>query len=115
MTLAEPKARALSPKKNRQNELSLSATYVLQGSTQDHPGPRKKVPTAVSTTSSNRNQVMIQNDRGLRASQPRNPRVTCGAVCAASSMKAATIIVGTSATQTSKTVRKIQKAMTTTP
>src|ERR1039457_4394871 len=103
MRLADPKARALSPKKNRQTGLrsSLSATYVLQGSTQDHPGPRKKVPIAVSTTSSNRNHVMIQKESGLLANQPRNPRVVCGSVCAARNINAATITVGTSATQTS--------------
>src|ERR1039457_6199251 len=70
---------------------------------------------AVSTTSSNKNHVMIQNDSGLLANQPRNPRVVWGGVCAASSMNAATMRVGTSATQTSNTARKIQNSTTTMP
>src|ERR1019366_7295220 len=81
--------------------------YALHGQTHDHPGPRKKVPMAVSTTNSNKNHVMIQNDSGLLASQPRNPRVVWGGVCAASSMNAATMRVGTSATQTSKTRKRL--------
>ena len=43
-----------------------------QNQTQDQPGPRKKVPTAVSTMSTNRNQVMIQKESGFAASVRRN-------------------------------------------
>src|SRR5271165_916532 len=87
----------------------------LQGKTHDHPGPRKKVPMAVSTINSNKNHVMIQNESGFLTSQRRNPCAVCGSVCAARNMNAATMTVGTSATQTSKTDRKIQKTTTTMP
>src|SRR5215472_6676167 len=42
---------------------------VLQGTTQDHPGPRKNVPIAVSMINSTMNQVMIQKESGRSASQ----------------------------------------------
>ena len=37
------------------------------GQTQAQPGPRKKVPMAVNTTSSNKNQVITQYERGRPA------------------------------------------------
>src|SRR5215472_4855296 len=42
---------------------------VLQGTTHDHPGPRKNVPIAVSMINSTMNQVMIQKESGRSASQ----------------------------------------------
>jgi len=40
-----------------------SSTHLYEpchGHTNDHPGPRKNVPIAVNTTSSNKNQVITQ-------------------------------------------------------
>ena len=79
-------------------EFVLHYSAPFQGKTHDHPGPRKNVPIAVRTTSSNRNQVMIQNESGLRTSQRRKPVAVCGSVCAAMYMSAAMMSVGTSAT-----------------
>jgi len=63
------------------------------------------VPTAVSTVSSNRNQVMIQKESGFAARPRRKAEVDCGELCAATTMNPATISVGTSATYTSKNNR----------
>jgi hypothetical protein len=70
---------------------------------------------AVNTQSSNKNQVMIQKESGLRTSHRRKPWAIWGLVCSASNMNAATTMVGTRATQTSKTARKMQNATTTLP
>src|SRR5579859_4174697 len=51
---------------------SFKAVLHLQlffGQTHVHPGPRKNVPTVVSTMSSTRNHVMIQNEIGRATSQ----------------------------------------------
>src|SRR6266849_7589492 len=81
--------------------LSFSGTQLLQGQIQDQPGPRKIVPTAVSTTSSIKNHVMIQNDSGLEESQRCAGLGDCGEKLAESSMAPPTISVGTRATITS--------------
>src|SRR5215472_10280604 len=62
----------------RKGGLLLSATQLLQGATQVHPAPRKNVPTAVSTISSTRNHVMIQNEIGRSASQRSKGLGDCG-------------------------------------
>ncbi len=61
--LTTPKARRGSPNNvcHKDDHVFLDdCTQLLQGHTQDQPGPRKKVPIAVSTANSIRNHVMIQ-------------------------------------------------------
>ena len=72
------------------------------------------MPTVVSTTSSNKNQLMIQNESGFAASERRNFDGEFVGVYAASAISATVITVGTSATMTSKTSRKMQNAIETT-
>jgi len=92
-----------------------SSIYELcHGQIHDQPGPRKNVPTAVSTTSSNKNHVMTQYESGLAARYRRKPEDDCGELWAAKIINPAIINVGTSATITRNARRKIESATPTT-
>ena len=71
------------------------------------------MPTAVSTTNSNKNQLMTQKESGLAASEQRNLDGESGGVVAAITINATVIKVGMSATITLKTSRKAQKSVDT--
>src|SRR5208283_1777987 len=74
-TLTDANRRAGVPARKRHiasSELR-KVTQPLQGQTHAQPGPRKNMPTAVSTTASIKNRVMIQNEIGFSCSQRRKP------------------------------------------
>src|ERR1700694_2880548 len=69
----KPSGRVAKKRAPHPAELVTEAHPLLQGQTQDQPGPRKKVPTAVSVIASIRNQVMSQKDSGFEPSQACKP------------------------------------------
>src|ERR1019366_6860455 len=93
----------------------LRLTQPLQGHTHAQLGPRKNVPTAVRTTASMRNRVMIQNERDLEVSHLRKPRAGRAADAVANSKRIATTKAGSRASQacsrTSSTLSTRPKAV----